>query len=329
MPPATSAERAAWVVMAAGLWFILYFKLVPALVAGLFVYSLIHALAAQMAGRMISHGRAKIVAVSLIVLCIMGLVAGATVLLVGFVKGQLGNLPDLLNKIAAVIESARERLGQANWLPAVEDSRDAVASGLRSHSAQLQELGSEMGRTLIDALLGIVIGALAAFETRRPGAAFSVALLERLRKLELAFEKIVFAQVQISALNTALTAAYLLGALPFCGVHLPFSKTLVGFTFIVGLIPILGNLVSNTAIVIVALGVSPGAAVASLVFLVVIHKLQYFVNAKIVGVQIRASAWEILLAMLLFEVAFGIAGLVMAPIIYAYVKAELMDRGLV
>jgi predicted PurR-regulated permease PerM len=69
--------------------------------------------------------------------------------------------------------------------------------------------------------------------------------------------------------------------------------------------------------------------VASLVFLVVIHKLQYFVNAKIVGVQIRASAWEILLALLCLEVAFGIPGLIMAPIIYAYLKMELMDRGLI
>jgi len=328
-PPATRAEKSAWIVVAALLLFILYFKLVPALLAGLFVYSLIHALAAQIAGRMLSHSRAKIVAVSLIVLCIVGVAAGATVLLVGFVKGQLGNLPDLLNKIAAIIESAREKLGQASWLPAAEDPRDALASGLRSHSGQLQELGSEVGRTLINALLGIVIGALAAFETRRPVAPFSLALVERLRRLEVAFEKVVFAQVQISALNTALTAAFLLAALPFFHVHLPFSKTLVGFTFIVGLIPIVGNLVSNAAIVIMALGVSSGAAVASLVFLVVIHKLQYFLNAKIVGVQIRASAWEILLAMLCLEVAFSIPGLIMAPIIYAYVKAELADRGLI
>jgi predicted PurR-regulated permease PerM len=69
--------------------------------------------------------------------------------------------------------------------------------------------------------------------------------------------------------------------------------------------------------------------VASLVFLVVIHKLEYFINARIVGGQIRAAAWEILLALLAFEVAFGLAGLALAPIAYAYTKQELVDRGLV
>ena len=64
-------------------------------------------------------------------------------------------------------------------------------------------------------------------------------------------------------------------------------------------------------------------------FLVVIHKLEYFLNARIVGAQIRAHAWEVLLAMLVMEVAFGLPGVVAAPIYYAYLKQELMDRGLV
>jgi predicted PurR-regulated permease PerM len=36
-----------------------------------------------------------------------------------------------------------------------------------------------------------------------------------------------------------------------------------------------------------------------------------------------------LLAMLVMEAAFGIAGLVAAPIYYAYMKNELRDRGLI
>jgi hypothetical protein len=31
----------------------------------------------------------------------------------------------------------------------------------------------------------------------------------------------------------------------------------------------------------------------------VIHKLEYFLNARIVGIQINARAWELLIAMLL------------------------------
>jgi len=79
---------------------------------------------------------------------------------------------------------------------------------------------------------------------------------------------------------------------------------------------------------VISLSVSPQLAVASLVFLVVVHKLEYFLNARIVGGQIHARAWELLTAMLLMEAAFGVAGLVAAPIYYAYVKDELAARGL-
>ena len=67
----------------------------------------------------------------------------------------------------------------------------------------------------------------------------------------------------------------------------------------------------------------------SLVFLVLLHKAEYFLNARIIGSQIRAKAWEMLIAMLLLESAFGIPGLIAAPIYYAYMKSEFRDKGLV
>jgi predicted PurR-regulated permease PerM len=231
--------------------------------------------------------------------------------------------------LAAIIEGARERLGLGNWEPAAKEIKDTLANGLREHSQELQRLGGEAGRLLTHALIGIVIGALACFDMRRPDAPLSLALAERLRRLASAFEMVVFAQVKISALNTLLTALYLLVALPLFGIELPLRKTLVVVTFVVGLLPIVGNLVSNTVIVIIALGTSLPVAVSSLVFLVVIHKLEYFVNAHIMGSEIRAAAWEMLLAIVCFEAAFGVPGVVVAPFVYAYVKGELRDRGLI
>ena len=46
-----------------------------------------------------------------------------------------------------------------------------------------------------------------------------------------------------------------------------------------------------------------------------------------VGRRVRTKAFELLAIMLLFEAMFGLAGLVMAPIIYAYAKAELRAAG--
>ena len=91
----------------------------------------------------------------------------------------------------------------------------------------------------------------------------------------------------------------------------------------------LGNLISNSAITLLALLVSPVAAAIALVFLVVVHKFEYFLNARIVGARISAQSWELLLAMLVMEAAFGLPGLVAAPIYYAWLKQELVDAGLV
>ena len=104
---------------------------------------------------------------------------------------------------------------------------------------------------------------------------------------------------------------------------------MIAITFIVGLIPVVGNLISNTVIVIVSSSQSLAVAAGSLAYLVIIHKFEYFLNARIVGGQIRANAWELLISMLLMEAVFGLAGIVAAPIYYAYIKSELRELELV
>ena len=66
-----------------------------------------------------------------------------------------------------------------------------------------------------------------------------------------------------------------------------------------------------------------GFDLAIVLFLVV------FRQARIVGARISAQAWELLLAMLLMEAAFGLAGVIAAPIVYAYVKDELRAVGVI
>ena len=146
-------------------------------------------------------------------------------------------------------------------------------------------------------------------------------------RLAAAFRRIVFAQLKISLLNTFFTGLFLAVVLPAFGVKLPLTKTLILITFVAGLLPVVGNLISNTVITIVALSVSMWVAVVALGYLVLIHKVEYFLNARIVGGEIQARAWELLLAMLVMEAVFGIPGLVAAPVYYAYVKRELVDQG--
>jgi predicted PurR-regulated permease PerM len=218
-------------------------------------------------------------------------------------------------------------------LPANADElKDTVVQWVGSHARGVQTAGEHFGRALAHILVGLVVGGMLSLMDVRPrsfGRPLARALAERIARLADAFRRIVFAQVRISAVNTTLTALFLLVGLRAFGVHLPLVKTLIVTTFIVGLLPVVGNLISNSIIVIVGLNHSVGVALACLGFLIVIHKLEYFLNARIVGGQIRARAWELLVAMLVMEAAFGLPGIVAAPIYYAYLKDELTARQLV
>ena len=83
-----------------------------------------------------------------------------------------------------------------------------------------------------------------------------MALADRVGVLSKAFRNIVFSQIRISALNTLLTAIYLVVVLPLFGIDLPFVRTMIAVTFIAGLLPVVGNLISNTVIVVVSFSIS-------------------------------------------------------------------------
>ena len=335
--PATPYETAAWLLAGIGLLLALTLHLVPALVAGLLVTVVLHRVTRWLAGPRMSHGRAKVLAATLVGGIAVGIVAAAVLLLVGFIRGHVGDVPALVQTVAEVLDETRQWLEARGGPPLIPDALSdagsierAVSDWLRAHAAELRRTGGAMGRGLLHAAFGIAIGLLAFFRhPASPSGPLGRALAARGRRLVEAFEAVVFAQVKISAVNTLLTAAYLLVVLPLVGVRLPLRGTLVALTFVTGLLPVVGNLISNSAIVIISLGVSGLVAVASLAFLVAVHKLEYLLNARIIAGHIEAAAWEILVALLVFEAAFGIPGVVVAPILYAYVKRELRDRGLV
>lgn len=237
--------------------------------------------------------------------------------------------------MADLIELSRNQIPEwlAEYLPeSAEALQQTLTAWMREHAGQAKHIGEQTGRTIAHVIIGMVIGAMAAlYDTTRihhfkPLAA---ALHKRVVNLHQAFKQIVFAQVQISAINAILTGIFLMIILPIAGIHLPFIKTLILLTFVAGLLPVIGNLISNTAIVVISLSHSISTAGLSLIFLVTVHKLEYFLNAKIVGTKINARAWELLSAMLLMESLFGVAGVIAAPVFYAYVKSELTQAELV
>ena len=225
------------------------------------------------------------------------------------------------------------RLGSLINFPGdLDDLKSFATDWLDVHSKEIQQVGKEVMHFFVRGLVGMVIGALVSLHEGSPSSRmrpFAAALTARISRFANAFRQIIFAQVKISAINTTFTGIFLVAILPAFGVHLPLTKTLIAITFLAGLLPVVGNLISNSIIFVVGLSISPYVALAALVFLIVIHKVEYFLNARIVGTRINAHAWELLIAMILLEVAFGIAGLIAAPIYYAFIKNELSDAGLI
>jgi hypothetical protein len=237
--------------------------------------------------------------------------------------------------MADILEESRTILLSwlAETLPNTTDATTtAVSEWLRRHATDLQQVGKQTGHVIARILIGMIIGAIVSLREASQNdtcGPLTKALIERIFCLGEAFRRVVFAQIRISAINTVLTSIYLLIVLPLFDVSLPLTKTMIVVTFVAGLLPVVGNLISNTVIFIVSLAHSPLVAISSLGFLVLIHKLEYFLNARIVGSQIRSKAWELLTAMLVMESAFGLAGLVAAPICYAWLKDELNQRKLI
>jgi len=106
-------------------------------------------------------------------------------------------------------------------------------------------------------------------------------------------------------------------------IGLPHAAVVIGVTFLCGLLPIIGNLISNTIILFLSAAMSVKIALAALVFLVALHKLEYFLNSKIIGGWTRNPVWLTLIGLIIGEIVMGIPGMILAPVGLNYVRVEM------
>lgn len=150
---------------------------------------------------------------------------------------------------------------------------------------------------------------------------FTSKLSERFRNLFDSFHTVLGAQVVISAINTFFTGLFLLSLSAF-GAKMPYSFLIVVVTFLCGLLPIIGNLISNTIIFGIGLTQSVKLGSISLSYLIVLHKFEYFLNSRIIGGRIKNPMWLTLISLLVGERLAGIPGMILAPVILNYLKIE-------
>ena len=124
-------------------------------------------------------------------------------------------------------------------------------------------------------------------------------------------------QMIISLINTVFTLILVIV------LNLPHKVTLVCLVFICGLFPVVGNLVSNTILVVTALvsrGIFP--SMVCLIFLVAIHKLEYFLNSRIIGTIVKLPMAVTLVSILVGEALLGVGGIIIAIPFILFLKRE-------
>lgn len=244
-----------------------------------------------------------------------------------FVKRAIKELPEIAEKvIPAVVQYAK---GHNVTLP-ISDFDELMEAAPKMMSQSAGPLGS-FAKLTIKEFVMLVVGVVIAIGLFVQREATQITgngenlythyyglIRSRFHAFYLSFETVMGAQLLISLVNTGATAVYLLSS-----SMRPYAGILIPLTFICGMLPIIGNLISNTLIVGIAFGaISPQAALWALVFLVVVHKMEYFLNSKIIGGRIQHPMWLTLIALILGESLMGIPGVILAPVILSYIKVE-------
>ncbi len=334
MPYKFSLPReAAFALFSLSLLAALVLHTVPALLAGLLAFVLTRGLLAALRRRGSLQGirSHEMLAGGIVGVGSVAVLTGLSILVARLMAGE--SLREFMLTLAETLMQAKQYLPEviASAIPdSVMELRELIAGALKEHANTVAGIGTHFLHSLVLTVIGWITGVLAAVSMAAevPGAevdrpVFQATWRRLWGQLAEVFKSVAWAQTKIAAVNALVTGLFLTTVMPMLGWSLPYSKTLILATFLCGLLPVVGNLVSNTAICVLALSVSFPAAVVCLGFLVSAHKLEYFLNARIQGHEIGAKAWELLIVLFSFELLFGPAGMVAAPVIYAFVKGDL------
>ncbi|MBI5382708.1 MAG: AI-2E family transporter [Opitutae bacterium] len=272
----------------------------------------------------LSFGRSKALGVSLFLL-------GVTLAAIGsyfFALQAYDAVPKIATKtIPSLLELARSHdieLPFSDYDSLKAQARDAVSEQI----AGIGKYAKALTLGLVEFVIGLVVAVSlfvnARFQLEPDSHAVpdNIYLLvwqevgERFKTFYRSFATVMGAQLAISTINTSLTATFILWN------DFPYKVVIIVLTFLCGLLPIIGNLMSNTLIVGIAFTLSPKLALMALTFLVVLHKLEYFLNSKIIGSRIKNPMWLTLLGLIIGEALMGVPGMILAPVVLHYIKVE-------
>jgi predicted PurR-regulated permease PerM len=313
-------ERASFIAMVAFMWSIFYFGLSTPFITVLFGYLIIRAL-----GKRLSTSLALVVFTILAVILFY--------LFIHFIGEAIRALPETAERAIPVIVDFANKKGIEVPFNDALTLKSFLVEGVRSQISYLAKFAQLFTKEFVYIIISLVITAGLFLQPqfdldRSPQESdqntyrtFTSALGARFGSFFQSFHTVMGAQVLISLINTFFTGLFLI-VLHFLGMPLPYSFVIVVVTFLCGLLPIIGNLISNTVIFLIGVSQSISIGIIALSYLIVLHKFEYFLNSKIIGGKIKNPMWLTLLGLLVGERLGGVPGMILAPVVLHYCKIE-------
>ena len=282
------------------------------------------------------HGlgnRVPLLSRTIVLYGVYAIVAAAIVVLaIVVVPRFVADVPDYVRSLDANLGRKLTELFSA-WNVDIDASevKQRAAEWGRGHLGQSFDLARRTGTNVVLLVVAFVITFIITHERITPRRSEAVEapprdlwrflaafIAGKIGRFYAFFRQVMAGQVVISLVNTALTAILLVV------LGIPHKVALTMMVFVFGLLPIIGNLISNTLICVSAfLWAGLVQVVVALAFLVVIHKLEYFLNGKIIGNIVKLPMWVTLLALIVGEALFGISGMILAIPVILFARAEL------
>lgn len=323
-------QQVGWVVLGALLALFIALGLLKFLVFLLFMRLVVDVLVDTLGSRV------RFVPRMVVLYAVSLFVAGVIVALAAFV------VPAFVADLPGYTQNLDQNLtGKvAELLAAIHVSLDLDAAKVRAvewgqaHLGESLSLARRAGTNLVLLVLAFLITIVVKhghLEPRDPAAARPPAnlwdyladfLSRRIATFYGCFRQVMAGQVVIAFVNAVLTVGLLIA------LGIPHKVALTVLVFVFGLLPIVGNLISNTVICVSALiWTGPLQVVAALVFLVVIHKLEYVLNGRIIGHIVKLPLYLTLLGLIVGELLFHVSGMILAVPAILFARVELSAVG--
>lgn len=256
------------------------------------------------------------------IVVVLALVAAASFL--GYTR-VVPAVPQLRGEIEAQFHHLREWLHRRGWEHTVSEHATQGLEGAQHYAGNVVGFLGSVGKSAVYVVIGLILSVVFLIENpelerwRESLGEDSPAriLMRYFSYLCDAIAITAKLQVIVALVNTLLTLPVLLL------MRFPSVPALMVFLFVMGLIPVVGGLVSGVVMAILAY-THKGMAGVGIFFAstFVLHKIEsYYLSPRLTAQHVKLPGFVIITSLILFEHLFGLVGLFLSfPSLYVAAK---------